>query len=353
MTINVVYDAYLADPTIAGMKTGIERANRDVIRDAADNPDRFGMGTTIIAVATTEDADGKRVPTMFNVGDSRCYQLRDGAIRQLSDDHSVAEEWVRMGRLTLEEAKEHPRRHQLTRAIGVENNIAIDVLSINAMAGDRLILCSDGLSNEVSNDDIARLASDGDSLESCVAALIGAAKAAGGKDNISVAIIEFDEVSVTASPVKETASNAAPPVSAASSSTKPLQRRRRRQFGWRAYAYGGAFVGIVIGFFVIMHWYAYSSYYLGNDNGTVAVYEGQAPNGVLWFKPVKVLDTTYPMTQLRTSDIAAIDNTITEPSLTAALHYAQYLHTAWTMSQATTGTTSTTTSSVTTTTAKG
>ena len=73
------------------------------------------MGTTVMAVGLTHDHDGVVSPTLFNVGDSRAYQVRDGALRMLSEDHSVAEEWVRMGRLTAEEATVHPRRHQLTR----------------------------------------------------------------------------------------------------------------------------------------------------------------------------------------------------------------------------------------------
>lgn len=339
MTVNIVYDAFLEDPTITGLKNGIERANRDVLRDASENPDRFGMGTTVITVAITEDADGQRVPTLLNVGDSRCYQLRDGAIRQLSHDHSVAEEWVRMGRLTADEAKEHPRRHQLTRAIGVEDKIDIDVLSVNAMAGDRLLICSDGLSNEVDETRLCEIASSDAPLEDIVHALIDAARNAGGKDNITAALIEFDEVTVTRTPVEETLSVTPPPVAP----SRQVASRRRRSFGWRTYAYLGVFVAVIIGFFVVVHWYAYSSYYLGNDNGTVAVYQGQAPNGVLWFKPVKVLDTTYPMTQLRTSDIVAINDDVTEPSLEAALHYADYLHNAWSMSQAQRAVTTTTT----------
>ena len=129
------------------------------LTDAKENPDHFGMGTTVIAVGLTSDVEGRASPTLVHVGDSRAYQLRDGALRQLSDDHSVAEEWVRMGRLTPEEAAVHPRRHQLTRGVGVEDTIAIDVTSIIAVAGDRLMLCSDGLSNELDADTLARLAS--------------------------------------------------------------------------------------------------------------------------------------------------------------------------------------------------
>ena len=107
-----------------------------------------------------------------------------------------------MGRLTPEEAAVHPRRHQLTRGIGVEDTISIDVTSIHAIAGDRILLCSDGLSNELDPDTLARLASAPTGLEFAVESLVSAAKAAGGHDNISVMLLEFDEVNVAATPIQ-------------------------------------------------------------------------------------------------------------------------------------------------------
>src|ERR1019366_9680486 len=124
MTVDAIYTGFLQRPTVEGLLGAVETANRDVLLDAKANPERFGMGTTVMVVGLTHDGAGVTTPTMLHVGDSRAYQLRDGALRQLSADHSVAEEWVRMGRLTPEEALTHPRRHQLTRAIGVEDTIA-------------------------------------------------------------------------------------------------------------------------------------------------------------------------------------------------------------------------------------
>jgi PPM family protein phosphatase len=120
ITIELVRDEFHKRSTVEGLYMAIEAANRAIIADARDNPQRFGMGTTVIAVGLTRDNDGVVSPTLFNVGDSRVYQVRDGALRLISEDHSVAEEWVRMGRLTAEEAEVHPRRHQLTRALGIE-----------------------------------------------------------------------------------------------------------------------------------------------------------------------------------------------------------------------------------------
>ena len=175
MAVDVLIDVFHQRPTVEGLQRAIQTANDAIIADARDTPEHFGMGTTVIAVGLTEDAHGVTSAALFNIGDSRAYQLRDGALRQLSDDHSVAAEWVRMGRLTAEEAAVHPRRHQLTRTLGVEEIVEVDVMSVIASAGDRLLLCSDGLSNELSAEIIAQLASAPVTLEEAVGTLLDAA----------------------------------------------------------------------------------------------------------------------------------------------------------------------------------
>lgn len=353
MTIDAVYDGFLANPTVDGLHGAIEAANAAVLQGARDNPDRFGMGTTVIAVGLTLDQDGVRSPTLFHVGDSRAYQLRDGALRQLSDDHSVAEEWVRMGRLTPDEALTHPRRHQLTRGVGVEGSIDIDVMSVNAQAGDRLLLCSDGLSNELSNEAIARIASSPVTLDDAIEGLIAAAKQAGGRDNISAVLLEFDEVDLPARPIKKTMSSIAPPVAPVAQSRAGSSRRPSR-ISWRLTAGVAFFLALVAGAYGVLHWYAYSTYYLGNDvaTGRIAVYQGQ-PSGLMWFKPTKVFDTQYLSKNLRVADQLALGATISEPTLEAAVQYASTLYGEWKLTQTTTTTIAGTTSTaaVTTTTA--
>ena len=342
------------DSTLEGLHHAVEEANRAVIVDARENPERFGMGTTVIAVGLTHDDSGAIFPTLVNVGDSRAYQLRDGALRQLSEDHSVAEEWVRMGRLTPEEALTHPRRHQLTRALGVEDDVDVDVQTIAAVAGDRILLCSDGLSNELSVDDLARLASAAEPLDAVVERLVNAARNAGGRDNISAILLEFDEVEVAPNPVKMTVGNTPPPVALG---TSAIDRRppRRQAFTWRIVAAFVLLAAVVGGGVLVLHWYAYSSYYLADDAGTIAVFQGQ-PNGVLWFKPVKATDTRYSSAHLRGADALALAQTISEPTLEAALNYAQYIFNLGRTSSTTTTTTphtTTTVHSVTTTKPKG
>ena len=350
LTVGYIRDGFEARPTVEGLYDAINVANAEVLRDAQNNPEHFGMGTTLIAVGLTRDQSGETTPTLFHVGDSRAYQLRDGALRQLSDDHSVAEAWVRMGRLTPEEAAVHPRRHQLTRGIGVDQTVSIDVISVHAQPGDRLLLCSDGLSNELDNDTLALLCSAPYTLEESVDLLIEAARDAGGHDNISAILIEFDEVHEAASPIQRTVSATAPPLAASPTSVR-APRSRSRLVTWRLCVAALLLVSVVFGFFAVVHWYAYSSFYLAKDGPVVAVYQGQ-PSGVLWYKPVKVLDTSYRFAALRPADQTLVIATISEPSLDDALHHLSSLYNAYCLGAGCAGT-STTTSTSTTTTVKG
>jgi protein phosphatase len=355
ITIDLVRDEFHKRPTVEGLYMAIEAANRAILEDASDNTERFGMGTTVVAVGLTRDNDGVVSPTLFNVGDSRAYQVRDGALRLLSEDHSVAEEWVRMGRLTAEEAKVHPRRHQLTRALGIEEELEIDVISLNALPGDRILLCSDGLSNELTNEQLANLASPPTSLKDSVIQLVAGANQAGGHDNISVILLEFDEVSVASTEIKRTVSTRPPPVSQNSRATAVRVASRQRRFTWRVWVGVAFFALVLVGAVFVVRWYAYSTYYIGNDAGTVAIYQGQ-PHGVLWFKPEKVLDTTFPISQFLPTDRRAVyQGTISAPTLVYALKFITHDHNMWRVNQskikkASTTTTTTTSTFVTTTT---
>ena len=336
ISIDLVREGFQRRPSVDGLVEAIQGANTAVANDARENPEHHGMGTTVIAVGLTYDHEGVVTPTLVHVGDSRVYQLRDGAIRQLTEDHSVAEEWVRMGRLTPEEAAVHPRRHQLTRGIGIEDSIMVDVMSVNAVRGDRLLLCSDGLSNEVDIDTMARMASAPNGLEFAVESLVSAARAAGGRDNISVILLEFDEVNAPTTPVRRTMSTAPPSVErrgggdGGNGEEGAARRgaRPRRFLTWRVFAVLVVLVGVLGGAVAIVHWYAYSTYYLADDGPIIAVYQGQ-PSGVLWYQPVKVVGTSYLTSDLLPSDQRALKATISEPTVTKAIDFAAYMYGEW------------------------
>ncbi len=340
----VASQRFQADSTVAGLQAAVQSANRAIVEDAADHPDRFGMGTTLIALALTHDDTGTVFPTLAHVGDSRAYQLRDGALRQLTDDHSVAEEWVRMGRLTPEEAQTHPRRHQLTRVLGVEEAVEVDLQSIEAQPGDRILLCSDGLSNELSDSQIAEIAATDEPLEAIVENLVAAARAAGGHDNITAVLVEFDTVDAAPAPFKHTVGKDRP-VAVATSAPVVRRRGRARRFTWRVAASLLVLGAVAFGAVKIIHWYAYSTYYLAIDPTTqkIAVYQGQ-PQGVFWYHPILVADTNYPASQVLPADLTTLQSdSFTETSLDAALTAAQNLHLRWKSTQPIQPTTTTTT----------
>ena len=168
----------------------VAQSNQAILDDATTNPSRRGMGTTLVSLALVPRGDATGV-ALVNVGDSRCYQVRKGHIRQLSHDHSWAEEMVRRGSLTPDEAILDPRRHQLTRVLGMDEGFTPDVTWVDVEVGDRYVLCSDGLSNEVRNQEIGSVVTGAPTLEAACDELIRRALDAGGRDNVTVALIEI------------------------------------------------------------------------------------------------------------------------------------------------------------------
>jgi hypothetical protein len=223
----------------------------------------------------------------------------------------------------------------------VEEDIDIDVMTLNVQTGDRILLCSDGLSNELDPDRLADMASASGSLDDAVTNLVTAAKVAGGRDNISAVLLEFDEAHEPTRTINTTMAAAPPPVEP-TMSTRPTKRIPR--FTWRVGLGVLLLAGVVSAFFFIMHWYAYSTYYLASDGRYIGVYEGQ-PAGVLWYQPRLVVATPYLTKELQPSVQLALRSTISEPSITSAVSYAQYLHGLWTTSHTVGSSTTTTTTS--------
>jgi PPM family protein phosphatase len=165
----------------------IQEANRRVYERASIDPEASGMGTTM-TVALVEDG---RV-AIGHVGDSRAYLFRAGELEQLTEDHSLVNELVKSGKLSREEADQHPQRSVITRALGTDPNVDVDAFTVESQPGDLYLLCSDGLSSMLDNDQILdaidRSRSD---LEAVTTSLVAAANRGGGEDNITVVAFEI------------------------------------------------------------------------------------------------------------------------------------------------------------------
>ncbi len=173
----------------AGLVARIEEANRRIWERSLADPSTAGMGAVVTAAIVDTDAG---TVTIGHVGDSRGYRIRDGAIEQLTTDHSLVAELVESGVLTPEEAEIHPQRSAITRALGTEPVVTVDTIVVDAEAGDLFLLCSDGLSNMLEDEAIAEIvaSADGDP-EQAAELLVRAANAQGGEDNVTVVIFEL------------------------------------------------------------------------------------------------------------------------------------------------------------------
>ncbi|MSW96609.1 MAG: Stp1/IreP family PP2C-type Ser/Thr phosphatase, partial [Actinobacteria bacterium] len=167
----------------------VREANARIHQLSLSDDARAGMGTTLTALHVGADD-----VTLVHVGDSRCYRLRDGALERLTSDHSLVEELVRQGRLSPQEAEDHPQRSIITRALGPELDVEPDGQTLRGRAGDLYVLCSDGLTSMIGDPKLAEILTSAPSLRDATVQLVDAANAAGGRDNISVVLLRLEEV---------------------------------------------------------------------------------------------------------------------------------------------------------------
>ena len=275
------------DATAEGQLEEIaQKANREIHRLAQEDSSRAGMGTTLTAAMLRDDE-----VAFGHVGDSRAYLLRDGQLKRLTKDHSLVEELRRQGRLTEEQAEEHPQRSIITRALGPEPSVNVDTMTFPARDGDVFLLCSDGLTTMVSDEEIRGILVNSKNLRAAVNRLVEAANRGGGRDNITAVAFrvtdarakEAEEGATLISRTAEQAGLTSERVRAASDRLRgqgriPTPSRRRRALKWAA----GLLViaAVVIGAVLL----ARSVYFLGTDGqGNVAVYRGlpyELPFGV-------------------------------------------------------------------------
>ena len=186
-TAQYVVDEITASKEVNPIKVirrAIEKANAALIEEAGKKPEYEGMGTTIVA-ATIVDS----YIYVANVGDSRLYLINDDIV-QITRDHSLVEEMVLAGRLDKEEARVHPDKNIITRAVGAGTDLKIDFFDMKLRKGDKILMCTDGLSNMVEDQEIRMIVERENDVAGMVYSLIKAANENGGKDNIGVVIIE-------------------------------------------------------------------------------------------------------------------------------------------------------------------
>lgn len=174
----------LGAPTPEQAQKAICAANQAIFNRSQRNPKLAGMGTTLVALIA-----GERRVWILNVGDSRAYRLRKGTLEQITQDHSLVEEQVRLGRMNHTEALRSPLRNVITRALGTQSQVTADIFPMEAEPGDLYLLCSDGLTRELSDPLIESLLKLELPLEELCARLAGAANKAGGHDNITCLLV--------------------------------------------------------------------------------------------------------------------------------------------------------------------
>jgi PPM family protein phosphatase len=296
----------------------VKQANRHVLERSEADRDLRGMGTTVTALAV----EGGRAH-LAHVGDSRAYRLRDGELQQLTHDHTLVQRMVDAGELTPQEAGVHPQRSILTRALGVEAEVLVDELTLDLQEGDRIMICSDGLTSMVGDDRIHQILRDETDPQAASDLLVDAANRAGGDDNITVIVLDFIEGEPEPDAAEaRTVLAATPPASAEGSDGHPLRtepatgvmtrpipppteereqgapvppspasaparrNRLRRLVVWLVVV-GAVATSALIGTRV----YLDHQWYVGDSGGRVAIFNG-IPTKVLWFNLSHVTETT-------------------------------------------------------------
>jgi protein phosphatase len=370
LAIETLRDEFTAAGTDV-LVTAVQESNRALVERSSGDAELTGMGTTLCAMALV-DAEGRDAIAVVNVGDSRLYLMSDGELTQVTEDHSLVATLERQGRLSRAEAAVHPQRNILTRALGIDADVMVDSWEILPMVGDRYLICSDGLFNEVDDNRLAatlrRLADPSDAAKE----LVRLANEAGGRDNITCLVVdviddEGRDPAATAGSSRITshhgardpaleglvgadpgdgtpeATDAAPPSRRERRRAARAEHPRRRVLTWRLGLFVLAFLAIVGATLGVVVYMGHSTYYVGVDGEQVAIFRGR-PGGVLWIQPELAEETTISLAQVPAASVPAVRAGVEESSLDDARRYVANLQ-----EQIDRATTTTTTSTTTTT----
>ena len=371
------------------LRDAVQAANVEVVTRASDDPDLRGMGTTVVALAAVTGPLGDHL-TIVNVGDSRAYLLPAGSreLRQVSEDHSLVQTLVRQGQLTPADAAVHPQRNILTRALGIDERVLVDSFDLLPVAGDRYLLCSDGLFNEVSEERMASVLREVADPQQAAEQLVELANDNGGRDNISVLIVDVVDAGPTGelrpidgddrllgvtygndevgrSRPTPTERDDRPPESEPTPSAPAAARPAaddhepapagggdepidptapRTRITWRVFAFFGAVALIGVGTWFAIARYATSSYFVAFDGDEVVIWQGH-PGGTLWYDPTLEERTGISRAEVRPENVSSIEGNRSFGSADDAAAYVSNVTLPPTTT--TTTTTSTSTSSTT------
>jgi len=271
-------------------------ANEVIYAESMTNHLHHGMGTTLAAMVVLDNNN----IVVAHVGDSRVYMWHEKALTRLSKDHSYVQELVDEGIVSIEEARTHPRRNIVTRALGIDAEVDVEANTFPVTVGAWYVLCSDGLVDEISDADIAKV------LERCTTpheasqALVDAANAAGGRDNITVIVVStaapHAEVVV---PVEAPVSPITPPPPYSENDPVIVMRETpaKKKFRFGPVLFWSALGGIVLAVLVVFAAYGRTGYFVGFQGDDVVVLKGR-PGGVLWFNPTVEARTTLTRSDL-------------------------------------------------------
>ncbi len=340
-------------PEASTVVDSITNANGDIFRAAIANPGQAGMGTTLTALAVIGDklagrgapnldvnddpgevtpvtpAEPSEALVLANVGDARTYLLRHDRMRRVTVDHSYVQELVATGHISQEEARTHPRRNIITRALGIEPDVKVDWWTLPLIRGDRFLLCSDGLVDEVDDAVIKETLTTLTDPQEAAERLVDQANEAGGRDNITVIVVdilegdeppdptqEFDVIPVWSDDVDPTPAGSlevdadehalARPTNAAATTGDGKSdgdgtdgKAKRRDRGPRRFFAGLAVAAILVAGFAAFAAWARRGYYVEFTDDVVTIYKGRT-DGVLWFAPTE--ENTGPSREVLTDE---------------------------------------------------
>lgn len=287
----------------------INDINEKIFRAAADKIEHQGMGTTLTALAITPATkapteNNSATATVANIGDSRTYLLRDQEFRQVSVDHSYVQELVSEGLITHDEARTHARRNIVTRALGIEPSVSVDTWTLPLIAGDRYILCSDGLVDEVPDTDIETCVRRIKDPQTAADELVAMANRNGGRDNVTVIVVDVlaeDQKTMTEVPVK-----------------------KQRKSMARKLVLSSTFAVALVVVVVLVFSYLRSGYFVAYENSKpdarVLIYRGK---NLLWISPTIEADSTLKRADLGT---ALANEIVAEPTFGSALDAQKYVN---------------------------